>query len=462
MKEQNNQNFEKQETKEEIISTKSNSKKPIPKTAIIIGAVAVFVIAITIALIVLLGGNNDGNGNNDAGTSSHTHSYNEWETTKTATCTTEGKKERYCSCGEKQTATVAKKEHTYVNGICSICGENDFEADAHTFADQICTKCGAYDSNKGLIFEMNSDNKSYTLTSLGTCKDSTIYIDLYKNLPVTHINSEAFSNCMTLKELYIGDSVIDIVVENQYDCYEFFGCSNLETVVLGDGLTEIEYGLFADCEKLKNVTLGNNIRIIGDDAFCGTAITEIVFPDKLMYIGSCAFDECDSLKTVTFGKEFCGGLYFGYEEISLGDCLPMYYMGTWGIENIIIHPDNEKFEVINNCVIEKVSKKLVFMCRTTIIPNGVEIIDSGTIGWLYRENVVIPKSVHTIEADKINCNSYLYMGNYDEWNTIEIDNYYELDSNIQDINNVYFYSETQPTIDGNFWRYVNGIPTIWE
>ena len=43
----------------------------------------------------------------------HTHSYEEWETTKAATCTTEGIKERYCSCGEKQSATIPMTEHTY-------------------------------------------------------------------------------------------------------------------------------------------------------------------------------------------------------------------------------------------------------------------------------------------------------------------------------------------------------------
>lgn len=25
----------------------------------------------------------------------------------------------------------------------------------------------------------------------------------------------------------------------------------------------------------------------------------------------------------------------------------------------------------------------------------------------------------------------------------------------------YFYSETEPTDDGNYWRYVDGVPTVW-
>ena len=46
-------------------------------------------------------------------TPAHTHIFGEWETTKAATCTTEGSKERYCSCGEKQTATISITEHAY-------------------------------------------------------------------------------------------------------------------------------------------------------------------------------------------------------------------------------------------------------------------------------------------------------------------------------------------------------------
>ena len=26
----------------------------------------------------------------------------------------------------------------------------------------------------------------------------------------------------------------------------------------------------------------------------------------------------------------------------------------------------------------------------------------------------------------------------------------------------YYYSETAPTDSGNYWHYVNGVPTIWE
>ena len=48
-------------------------------------------------------------------TPSHTHNFGEWEITKSATCTAEGSKERYCSCGEKQSASISITEHSYGN-----------------------------------------------------------------------------------------------------------------------------------------------------------------------------------------------------------------------------------------------------------------------------------------------------------------------------------------------------------
>jgi len=45
--------------------------------------------------------------------STHTHSYGDWKVTKSATCTEKGTKERYCSCGEKQTEQVSVMDHSY-------------------------------------------------------------------------------------------------------------------------------------------------------------------------------------------------------------------------------------------------------------------------------------------------------------------------------------------------------------
>ena len=47
-------------------------------------------------------------------TACHSCEFGEWEVAKNATCTQEGIKERFCSCGEKQTTTIPSTGHTEV------------------------------------------------------------------------------------------------------------------------------------------------------------------------------------------------------------------------------------------------------------------------------------------------------------------------------------------------------------
>lgn len=55
-----------------------------------------------------------------------THSWSSWTTTTAATCTTEGKQTRSCSlCGEEETKTINALGHNFVDGICTVCGEEE-------------------------------------------------------------------------------------------------------------------------------------------------------------------------------------------------------------------------------------------------------------------------------------------------------------------------------------------------
>ena len=50
----------------------------------------------------------------------HTHEYGEWKTTKVATCIQEGEEKRTCECGESETRTVNKTEHTIVKDEAKV------------------------------------------------------------------------------------------------------------------------------------------------------------------------------------------------------------------------------------------------------------------------------------------------------------------------------------------------------
>ena len=64
--------------------------------------------------------------------------------------------------------------------------------------------------SKGLIFELNADNASYSLVAIGTCKDKDVVIpSTYNGLPVTIIWDFAFESAY-LTSLFIPNSVIQI------------------------------------------------------------------------------------------------------------------------------------------------------------------------------------------------------------------------------------------------------------
>ena len=55
----------------------------------------------------------------------HVCEYDEWEEVRRATCTSSGLKERYCSCGEKQSKNISAKGHELNSSgtRCMNCGE---------------------------------------------------------------------------------------------------------------------------------------------------------------------------------------------------------------------------------------------------------------------------------------------------------------------------------------------------
>ena len=74
----------------------------------------------------------------DTAEPSHVHSFGEWNVTKAATCTEAGTEERVCSCGEKETASIAALGHTEGEWII----DKEATADADGSKHQVCASCG--------------------------------------------------------------------------------------------------------------------------------------------------------------------------------------------------------------------------------------------------------------------------------------------------------------------------------
>ena len=75
---------------------------------------------------------------------------------------------------------------------------------------------------------------------------------------------------------------------------------NITKVIIGNNVTVIGKNAFAGCAKLKTVKIGAAVKTIGDKAFYkGTSLTNITIPAKVTGIGKSAFEGCKKLKRIT-------------------------------------------------------------------------------------------------------------------------------------------------------------------
>ena len=109
------------------------------------------------------------------------------------------------------------------------------------------------------------------------------------------IQRRAFSSCLMLEEIVIGDGVKAIHPT------AFAGCENIKSITIGAGVTKIESECFELLYGLKNIVIGKNVQTIGAYAFYScTGLESIVIPYKVTTIDGYAFAGCTSLKSIAF------------------------------------------------------------------------------------------------------------------------------------------------------------------
>lgn len=147
------------------------------------------------------------------------------------------------------------------------------------------------------------------------------------------MSSNAFSDCPALETAYIPswltrripNTIENVVITagNNIPQDAFIGNTSLESVVLCDTITTIDYRAFCGCTALKAIVIPDNVTSVGDDAFCGCAALETVtLGSGNIGLGTNVFDECGSLTEVhikdiadwfgmNFSNNYSNPLYLG-------------------------------------------------------------------------------------------------------------------------------------------------------
>lgn len=107
---------------------------------------------------------------------------------------------------------------------------------------------------------------------------------------VANIEIDAFGECVSLKNIELPDYL------NLIRWSAFNNCASLEKIKIS-AKSISQYSAFRGCKKLKSIELTNRVESIGEEAFYGLPITELIIPESVTYIcESGTFTNCSNLK----------------------------------------------------------------------------------------------------------------------------------------------------------------------
>ena len=230
---------------------------------------------------------------------------------------------------------------------------------------------------------------------------------------IKNIDSWAFSGCTGLTSITLPEDGSDIVISG--GAFEkctgltsltipgsvktltgFYYCTNLQTVTIAEGVTEILVGCFQDCNSLKSVNIPEGVTSIPQGVFQNcNALESITIPSTATYIGVQTFFQCYNMKELTFAAnsqmtslgwgafKSCEALESFTIPKSLTTINDACFWNCKSLNNITIEEGNTNFVVEDGVLYNADKTRLIFCLAGNTgdngeftIPDGVTEIDS--------------------------------------------------------------------------------------
>lgn len=103
--------------------------------------------------------------------------------------------------------------------------------------------------------------------------------------------------------LYENSTIDTLVITGNGSLNTTLAGINAKAIEIGDGVTgSLPVAMFASCTDLETIKIGSGITEIGKRAFSGASLPEIDIPETVTAIGDEAFECCRSLKRVSLSK----------------------------------------------------------------------------------------------------------------------------------------------------------------
>lgn len=177
---------------------------------------------------------------------------------------------------------------------------------------------------------------------------------------ITYIGEQSFQECEGIRSI-----TIPMGIESIGD-YAFYGCLDLEIVILQDGIKDIGQASFCECHSLNSINIPESVISIRDRAFYNCfALNRIIIPSNVKEIGS---------------------------EVFSGDV---------SLQSIIVSPANKYYDSYgnSNVIVNRSNKSLIAGCNTSVIPEDIISIETGAFKSCHvLKNVNIPERVNNISG----------------------------------------------------------------
>ncbi len=207
---------------------------------------------------------------------------------------------------------------------------------------------------------------------------------------VISIGESAFAFCSKLTSAIIGAKVTPSTHGIVIGRDAFYGCANMTSLTLCEGVSTISYLAFGSCSSIESITIPNTVTRLLNGAFhkC-SSITSIVIPESVTEFGGDLFYGCSNLTSIEWNVKYRGA-----------HCFPYPFSGC---NNVTSFTFGDNVEYIPNELCNGMSK-----VTSIYLPSGVKAIGRYAFNGTGITQIDIPYEVHEIGDGAFDCPNLEY------------------------------------------------------
>lgn len=259
------------------------------------------------------------------------------------------------------------------------------------FLKQCTIGPGAFQNCRTLV-SVEMEECAYLYDGAFKCCESLAFVNMTEGLRM--IGAEAFWGCCELDSINIPSSVERIGNSIMAYCPKLkhieVSPDNVRYTSGGDCknvIVDIESGvLISGCESS---VVGSCVRTIGEYAFAGSSLKEIVLNEGVEQLSKSSFEDCKNIAQIKIPSSV----------VKIGSRQwPNVFSGC-NLQRIEVEKGNKNYYSKNNCLIEKENRILVAAAKKSRIPRETQKLGPYALcSDVMRSKLHIPKSVREISG----------------------------------------------------------------